>query len=201
MSSFASMGRYINVDEDGEITHSDEPEFEIVSVGENGQNHTLREFCRARLKEIFENQDDIIKLEKALFNAVIDIAEKSNIDLNWKSFQFRNAYKQKTTSLLFNLTDKNNTTLLDRVANGTIPLENLPRLTSHDLNPQLWAPIFEKVGQVHDMGDESTKVDGMFRCGKCKSYKTYQYQLQTRSADESMTTYVTCVECKHVMKF
>jgi DNA-directed RNA polymerase subunit M/transcription elongation factor TFIIS len=39
------------------------------------------------------------------------------------------------------------------------------------------------------------KYEGMFKCGKCKSKKTTYYQMQTRSADEPMTTYVTCMDC------
>ena len=35
----------------------------------------------------------------------------------------------------------------------------------------------------------------MFKCGKCKQRKTTYYQMQTRSADEPMTTFVTCVHC------
>jgi len=41
---------------------------------------------------------------------------------------------------------------------------------------------------------------GQFTCGKCKSRKTVYYQLQTRSADEPMTTYITCVKCNHRWK-
>ena len=37
--------------------------------------------------------------------------------------------------------------------------------------------------------------DGMFKCNKCKSMKTTYYQMQTRSADEPMTTFVTCNNC------
>jgi transcription elongation factor S-II len=37
--------------------------------------------------------------------------------------------------------------------------------------------------------------DGILQCGKCKSKKTEYYQLQTRSADEPMTTYATCKKC------
>ena len=42
------------------------------------------------------------------------------------------------------------------------------------------------------------KLDGntdMFVCRRCKSNKCSYYQLQTRSADEPMTTFVTCVSC------
>ena len=43
--------------------------------------------------------------------------------------------------------------------------------------------------------------DGMFVCGKCKSKKTTYYQLQTRSADEPMTTFVTCTNCNNNWRF
>jgi len=41
---------------------------------------------------------------------------------------------------------------------------------------------------------------GQFKCGKCKSRKTTFYLLQTRSADEPMTVYVTCLGCGHKWK-
>ena len=49
---------------------------------------------------------------------------------------------------------------------------------------------------------ESLKVcEGIHTCSKCKSKKTYSYQLQTRSSDEPMTNFVTCVECGNKWKF
>jgi hypothetical protein len=36
---------------------------------------------------------------------------------------------------------------------------------------------------------------GMFQCSKCKSKKTTYYQMQTRSADEPATSFVTCMNC------
>ena len=40
-----------------------------------------------------------------------------------------------------------------------------------------------------------------FQCGKCKQRKTIYYQMQTRSADEPMTTFVSCVNCGNRWKF
>ena len=34
-----------------------------------------------------------------------------------------------------------------------------------------------------------------FTCYRCKSKRCSYYQLQTRSADEPMTTFVTCIDC------
>ena len=47
---------------------------------------------------------------------------------------------------------------------------------------------------------ENEDYVGQFKCGKCKSVKTTYYQLQTRSADEPMTTYVTCLGCNNRWK-
>ena len=35
----------------------------------------------------------------------------------------------------------------------------------------------------------------MFKCGKCKQRRCTYYQMQTRSADEPMTTFVCCTVC------
>ena len=34
-----------------------------------------------------------------------------------------------------------------------------------------------------------------FKCGRCKSRKCTYYEMQTRSADEGMTIFVTCINC------
>lgn len=36
---------------------------------------------------------------------------------------------------------------------------------------------------------------GLFKCAKCREYKTTYYEMQTRSADEPMTVFVTCHIC------
>nr|QBK85654.1 MAG: transcription factor S-II [Marseillevirus LCMAC101] len=45
--------------------------------------------------------------------------------------------------------------------------------------------------------------EGEFPCrnSKCKSKRCFFYQLQTRSADEPMTTFVTCIKCKSRYSF
>jgi DNA-directed RNA polymerase subunit M/transcription elongation factor TFIIS len=45
------------------------------------------------------------------------------------------------------------------------------------------------------LAQEIKNTEGFFTCARCKSKKTSYYQLQTRSADEPMTTFVTCHQC------
>lgn len=37
--------------------------------------------------------------------------------------------------------------------------------------------------------------EGVTKCGKCKSNRTYTYQRQCRGSDEPMTTFAKCLEC------
>ncbi|KAL6050489.1 hypothetical protein QOT17_019801 [Balamuthia mandrillaris] len=45
--------------------------------------------------------------------------------------------------------------------------------------------------------EEARGAEGMYRCGvpSCRSTRCLITQLQTRSADEGMTTYITCQDC------
>ena len=40
-----------------------------------------------------------------------------------------------------------------------------------------------------------------YQCGRCHKRLCTYYQLQTRSADEPMTTFVTCLNCGKRWKF
>ena len=45
------------------------------------------------------------------------------------------------------------------------------------------------------VADAPKAISDEFKCGKCKKRKVTYYQKQTRSADEPMTTFLTCVNC------
>ncbi|KAJ7485110.1 hypothetical protein B0H11DRAFT_2018154 [Mycena galericulata] len=51
------------------------------------------------------------------------------------------------------------------------------------------------------LGAEEEAETTAFRCSKCKQNKCRYRQVQTRSADEPMTTYITCVNCNNRWKF
>eukprot|EP00955_Chlamydomonas_euryale_P096490 365014-Chlamydomonas_euryale.AAC.14 len=50
-------------------------------------------------------------------------------------------------------------------------------------------------------GQNQQASTDMFQCSKCRQRKCTYYQMQTRSADEPMTTFVTCVNCNNRWKF
>ncbi len=72
-----------------------------------------------------------------------------------------------------------------------------------DTDPDRWSDFAleaekTKYGKKQDPED---MPDGLFMCGKCKKYKTTHSQVQTRSADEPMTTFVLCLLCGKRWKF
>lgn len=60
---------------------------------------------------------------------------------------------------------------------------------------------FKEYKQFKYLTEPLSVLEGIHTCSKCKSKKTYSYQLQTRSSDEPMTNFVTCASCGNKWKF
>jgi len=88
----------------------------------------------------------------------------------------------------------NASVLISKIKNGHFDPYSLVKLTREELNPGIWETLKSKNLEKSVFKQMETE-DGMFKCNKCKSMKTVYYQMQTRSADEPMTTYVTCTNC------
>lgn len=114
-------------------------------------------------------------------------------------------YKAKFRSLSFNLKDRKNPDLRRKVLTGRIAPDLLvtlaPEALASDAQREENARIREK--KLFDSAPSAAKqpTTDQFQCGKCRQRKTTYYQMQTRSADEPMTTFVTCLNCNNRWKF
>lgn len=141
------------------------------------------------LDDIIDDYDRTKTLERYIFKYV---SEKYP---NWSDILFRKAYFAKVRSIAFNLQNKNNPKFLERFENHEVSVKKLPYMTSYEIFPEMYEPIFEKVARRKMPKEPDRSVDGLFKCGKCKTMKTTFYCLQTRSADEPMTAYINCLNC------
>ena len=73
-------------------------------------------------------------------------------------------------------------------------------MMSKDKKQKVQKAIEAEMNEIKSAGNNQSETD-MFKCGKCQKRKTSYYQMQTRSADEPMTTFVTCLNCDHRWKF
>lgn len=118
-----------------------------------------------------------------------------------KSFDWTNEYNitakiyiQISRKIIANLENKS-TKCLEKIITGEIYPSNLGHMSHRELYPELWDKIDTAVGLAYKNPDPLDREDGMFKCNKCKSQKTSYYQMQTRSADEPMTVFITCHNC------
>lgn len=114
-------------------------------------------------------------------------------------------YSTKMRRLLTNLKDKKNPGLRAGVVSGDIPVEKFVVMTAEEMASEEMKQKNNALNEqnVHNAlgaGEPEAETDA-FQCGRCKNFKTRYRQAQTRSADEPMTTFVTCTVCGNKWKF
>ncbi|CDU22983.1 related to transcription elongation factor TFIIS [Sporisorium scitamineum] len=114
-------------------------------------------------------------------------------------------YRNKVRSLSLNIKDKNNPDLRVRVVERDIPADKLVTMTNEELasdkrKREIEELQMQNLFKAKGAAAQEAETDA-FQCGRCKQRKTRYYQMQTRSADEPMTTFVTCTNCNHKWKF
>ena len=166
-----------------------------------------REFLGRRVfhRDTNRSAENAIALETRAYNWTIDRCEAARLIPTWSCHRFKSMYTQKILSLQINLTHATNTALWKRLIDGSITYDWLVHALPYDLYPELWTPVMEDVAMKRlrreTSVDAKTAPDGAFTCSRCKSKKTQYYQLQTRSADEPLTTFVACLNCENRWKF
>ena len=154
----------------------------------------FRENIKSYFIKVVDNKGIAINIEKSIFNYSIKLAGKKNIVKKWENPYFVEIYINKLKTIYINLKDK---VLLNKIIQKEILGQDLAFMTHQNLMPEKWEELI-KNKKEKDENRYTAKLDGntdMFVCRKCKSNKCSYYQLQTRSADEPMTTFVTCVNC------
>jgi DNA-directed RNA polymerase subunit M/transcription elongation factor TFIIS len=156
-----------------------------------------RQFVLTRLStllEIPETDTICINLEKSILNYATDKCDEPA----WDNLKYSNIYKHKFLQLQHNL--KNSSVLKGWILGKKVRSKDVIEMRPDDLWPD--GPCAKMIEEkIHKdlrkayLAQEIKNTEGFFTCGRCKSKKTSYYQLQTRSADEPMTTFVTCHQC------
>ena len=109
------------------------------------------------------------------------------------------AYKSKFRSKYLNLKDINNPTLRSGLISGMITPDRFISMTLAEMASDERRRINSMISEQNLLNSQLAKDNAaetdQFKCGRCNQRKCKYYQMQTRSADEPMTTFVTCINC------
>jgi DNA-directed RNA polymerase subunit M/transcription elongation factor TFIIS len=146
-----------------------------------------------------------LNIERGIFNYTLGMyADNLRRCGTWNNM-FKNMYMSRAVTIYSNLNPNSslkNATLMTRLLNKEFDEFALCKFSPAEMFPERWNELKEQYGEkVRDEAYKEEHEDGLFRCGKCKTYKTTYYQRQIRAADEPMTTFVTCLNCSNRWKF
>uniref|UniRef100_A0A6B2EGU0 Transcription elongation factor n=1 Tax=Phlebotomus kandelakii TaxID=1109342 RepID=A0A6B2EGU0_9DIPT len=166
----------------------------------NSMNDAIRLKCREMLANALKTDND-----PEVSSTADELAEELEdaIYSEFKNTDMR--YKNRIRSRVANLKDPKNPTLRTNFLGGAITAIKLAKMTPEEMASDEMKKLRERfvkeaINDAQLATVQGTKTD-LLKCGKCKKRNCTYNQIQTRSADEPMTTFVLCNECGHRWKF
>ena len=155
----------------------------------NNTRKNLYKNLKVCLKDGEEQKEELVQ-------KVIKIEE-----VIYEKYKGDGPYTNRVLEILHNIKDKDNIEFREGIVNGEIKPEELAtmdevKMLNKEKRKELDKTIEDKVNESRSDWDKkhSKVLSGVYKC-KCGSDKTTQFEMQTRSADEPMTIFITCVEC------
>jgi len=183
---------------------NEQDELTIESVFLKGENVSKRNNTRKNLYKYLEGnlKDKNYESKKALMDKVVEIEEKLHEILKGET-----PYLNRVLEIIHNLKDENNNEFRNNIIDGKITPEELCTMEATEMlnknkQEEIEKQIKERIDEVRtDWNEKHGEVtEGVYKCRVCGGKKTIQHEQQTRSADEPMTLFITCVNCKNTWK-
>lgn len=158
----------------------------------------FRDKIRKKLDIVLDSNGDFsTNLEKGIYNYAIAEANIRKIVKKWENPWFLQIYTDRLRSIYLNL---KNPEILKMIKSKELLPQVFAFMTHQEMNPARWKELIEKKSKIDESKFNTKLVSNtdMFTCSKCKSKNCSYYTMQTRSADEPETIFVTCLDCgKH----
>ena len=154
---------------------------------------TFRINIRKKLNEVLNNDKNSSNLEKGIFNYTLKEADQRKVIKKWDNKQFVQIYLSHLRSIMKNL----NKEIIDNINNGVYKPHQVAFMTHQELYPEKWTEmiIAKSKRDKNKFEVNIAAATDTFTCRKCKGNQCTYYQMQTRSADEPMTCYISCCTC------
>ncbi|GFO32835.1 transcription elongation factor a protein 1, partial [Plakobranchus ocellatus] len=146
-------------------------------------NILICQFCRLGDNSDLEGTQDPEEVAAAIEDAIFE--EFNNTEIK---------YKNRVRSRIANLKDARNPQLRQNVLIGLISASQIASMSAEEMASNEMKQLREKLTKEaiddHQMAKTGGTPTDLFKCGKCRQNNCTYNQVQTRSADEPMTTFV-----------
>jgi DNA-directed RNA polymerase subunit M/transcription elongation factor TFIIS len=153
----------------------------------------FRSNVRKKLDVILNNEKNSLNVEKGIYNYTLKEANHKKVIKKWDNKYFVQIYLDHLRSIMTNLKGE----VLKQIQEGSMKPHMIAFMTHQELSPERWDQLIQ-VKMKRDKNKFETKIaasTNTFTCRKCKGNQCTYAAVQTRSADEAMTLYVSCCQC------
>ena len=157
------------------------------------------------LNKELNNEKKSRQIEKSIYNNIIKYTKKNNIKRKWKNIHFKSLYISRIRSIYSNIKEDSylkNKHFKKKILNDEIDLKEIANLSNYDIFPENWKDLIEdkmkKDKLKYELKPEA--MTDIFKCHRCSGRSCTYYEVQTRSADEPMTQFITCLDCNNHWK-
>jgi len=160
--------------------------------------HTLTRMFAELLTE-----PEVCELERSIYNGAIRRATQRHIGKVWTHPPFLQLYTMFAKHIAANLhpnTYVNNQELFAKYTSGEVTFKDICEMDTYQLFEERWKDYFleQQVREKRQLEGNKAMATDRFLCKRCHKRECTYYELQTRSADEPMTIFITCLNCgKH----
>jgi len=158
------------------------------------------------IRKLFVNMlthDETNQLERTIYNGSIRAATQRYIGKSWTHNPFIEMYHMLAKHITANFHPEayvGNTELYARYKAGEITFQDISEMDTYQLFEERWKESFmqQQIREKRQLEGNKSMATDQFLCMRCLKRECTYYEMQTRSADEPMTIFITCLNCgKH----
>jgi len=162
--------------------------------------NTFRQNINDEIYKFLKNKKKSKNVEKGIYNFAVKKARDKNVVRKWDNEYFVQIYVDRFRSIYNNINPEiagYNKELYKNIKSSKFDLKKLETMTHKEMNFKVWKVIIdEQLKRVKNMAnDDMSAATDQYYCHKCKERKCVYYQIQIRSSDEPMTTFISCLVC------
>jgi transcription elongation factor S-II len=162
------------------------------------RSHALK--CLTKTLGSVLSTQDLVKLELAILQSAMTDSTNKQVFKHFDNSLFQTVYMQSLRRFIGNLDPNSyvkNAFLLKKIIQKDLTIDNLATMNIMDYSPTLYTELNDRMllREKQQLEGNKALATDLFKCGRCHKRECTYYELQTRSADEPMTKFISCLNC------